>query len=722
MEHSFLKLKPKEKSLAEMYTLPYIYGTMPTALQWSPDGSVLAFLWNEEGHLLKDIFCITREGVPRKITDVSAVATLPVEDDERPADDVAYAETMYSGVSEFAWAPDNSYIAFLCRGDLFTVPAAGGVPERLTTSAMGKSKLKVTRDGRYIMFIMNSNIWAHDCKTGGLNQLTFFSRKDVTVFNYTISPDSQWLGLLVEDHSMFETIRMPDYSPEKEVKVKELKRNNVGKPLSKNRVGIIPVTGGKMARIKILEPGKPEEKKKPDQVDTGNNIRVYGMTWFEDSSAFVIAYSGAKYQEWHLCKAQPGDEGNPVELFTETMTPWHEHTPLGVCPESKHVFFPSYSNGWRHIYRVPVEGGNAEQVTSGEFDVQQFTVPRKGTRLFYSAHAPDPQKNCVYALPLEGGEPKRISPDRDWSYAVPSEDGTRVAMVACQIMVPDEIHICDVDDTPVNVLSPARPEFSELTKAQVKQFSFTNKSDGVTVHGTMTLPASFDPQKKYPVVMSCVYAGQGKLSFGRYNILDNFMANEMGYILIGVDLRASMGYGREFFFGYHKKLGIIDSEELASCADYLKTLPYIDGNRIGIWGGSYGGFLTLMAMCNHPGVFHTGISWKPVTDWRNYWDSYTCPRLTRPEDAPDIYKATSPVFHAEKLEGNLLIVHGMLDDNVLFQDAAWMIQKLIEAGKYFDLMIYPRDNHGLDLRHESLPDCMERIAAYFEEHMGVGPV
>ena len=222
--------------------------------------------------------------------------------------------------------------------------------------------------------------------------------------------------------------------------------------------------------------------------------------------------------------------------------------------------------------------------------------------------------------------------------------------------------------------------------------------------------------------MSCVYAGQGKLSFGRYNILDNFMANEMGYILIGVDLRASMGYGRDFFFGYHKKLGIIDSEELVSCADYLKTQPYIDGERIGIWGGSYGGFLTLMAMCNHPGVFHTGISWKPVTDWRNYWDGYTCPRLTRPEDAPDVYKTTSPVFHADKLDGNLLIIHGMLDDNVLFQDAAWMIQKLVEAGKYFDLMIYPRDNHGLDLRHESLPDCMERIAAYFEEHMGLGPV
>ena len=255
----------------------------------------------------------------------------------------------------------------------------------------------------------------------------------------------------------------------------------------------------------------------------------------------------------------------------------------------------------------------------------------------------------------------------------------------------------------------------------IKEFSFKNKEDGAEICGTLTLPRDFDPKKKYPAVLRCVYAGQGKMGFGRYNLLDNYMANEMGYILVGIDLRASHGYGHKFAQGYYKSLGIVDSKELVSCAEYLKALPYVDEKRIGVWGGSYGGFLTLMVMCDFPGVFNTGVSWKPVTDWKNYWDSYTAPRLGRPKDDPEIYKATSPVFHAAGLEGNLLLIHGMQDDNVLFQDAAWMIQQLIEKQKYFDLMIYPKDNHGLDLRFESLPDCMERIAAYFEEHMGLGP-
>ncbi|MBD3176482.1 MAG: prolyl oligopeptidase family serine peptidase [Armatimonadia bacterium] len=276
------------------------------------------------------------------------------------------------------------------------------------------------------------------------------------------------------------------------------------------------------------------------------------------------------------------------------------------------------------------------------------------------------------------------------------------------------------------ILRTETDRFADVPKPRVDRFkmpfSFSKRPEDESLLGKLILPPDFDPDRQYPVVLSCVYAGQGKSGFGRYQLLDSFMAAEMGYIAVGLDLRASMGYGHQFLTGYYKSLGIIDAEECVRCAEYLSGLPYVDGERIGIWGGSYGGFLVLMAMCNHPGVFHTGVSWKPVTDWRNYWDSYTAPRLTRPDDDREVFKATSPVFHAEGLEGNLLLVHGMQDDNVLFQDAAWMIQELVEAGKYFDLMIYPKDDHGLTKREESLPDLMERIAAYLEEHMGLGPI
>jgi dipeptidyl-peptidase-4 len=725
---TFLRRKPKGPiGLGDMYRLPVIYGSAPTSAKWSPDNRTLAFLWNEEGDLRRDVYLSRPDGSTAKLTDAAAVAALPVEDDERPAEEVTYADRMDPGVTAFEWAPDGSWIAYLCRGNLFRIPVSGGGPIRLTQSSQTVSNLQVSDNGRYIGFTMGSNVWAYDTEGGSLAQLTFFAREEVSVERYSWSPDTQWVAVIVEDRGMYEKVRMPDYSLEKEVKVKELRRNNVGKPLSKMRVGIVaPALRGKMTRIPLPDPSGGEEKKDSaaDEIDSGNTIRPQVTSWTWDSSRLLVAVRSSDYKDWRLYAVTPGKEDAPIEICREYAEPWFSHTPLPVSPDSRYAYFLSYRTGWQHIYRVPIAGGEVEPVTQGEFDVTWFQIPKKGTRLLYTANTPDPREQHVFAVDLGGGEPEEVSPDFSWCDVAASEDGSALAFTCSQVMVPPEIYSTTSGSAPARVTTSPRPDFAKIKMPKVERFSFVNKSDGATVYGKMLLPHDFDPSKKHPVVLTCVYAGLGKLGFGRYQVLDTYMANEMGYILVGIDLRATMGYGRDFFYGYHKKLGIIDAEECVSCAEHLRTLPYVDGDRIGIWGGSYGGFLTLMVMCNPAGrgVFHTGVSWKPVTDWRNYWDSYTAERLGRPKDDPEVYKATSPVFHAGGLEGNLLLVHGMQDDNVLFQDAVWMVQKLVEAGKYFDLMIYPRDDHMLGLRHESLPDCMERIAAYFEQHMGLGPL
>jgi dipeptidyl-peptidase-4 len=730
---TFLKSEPKGGlTLREMFTRPLIYGTSPSSPKWSPDNKTLAFLWNESGEPVQDI-CVSRgdDSTPVRLTDASSIAPLPVEDDERPKDDVDYAEVMWTGIAGFDWltkdaslSAEQQWIVYLCRGNLFKAPISGGQPVRLTKSSQGMGSLKVSPDGRKIGFLMNSNVWAYDVTDGSTAQLSFFSRDQVAVHRFEWSPDSKHIAILVQDQSMWEKVKMPDYSPEKEVKIVELRRNNVGKPLPKARIGIIPAEGGKMSRIALpLSDGQARNgDAKPDEIDTGDNIWLHSMSWTNDSSRFLVAYTGKDYTDFHICAVEPGKEDAPTELYTEHSEPWAHYAPAVSSPASDYVYFASYKSGWRRLYRVPVTGGDPQPLTEDGFDITEFVVPKNGSKVIFTACWPYPAEQNVFTLPLDGGEPEKVSPSLTSSSVIASDDGSALAFVSSGVMVPPEIYRQAGSSTPEKLTNSTLPAFSKIAAPQVKRFSYVNESDGSTVSGKMILPHNFDPTKKYPVVLSCVYAGQGKESFTRYQMLDTYMANEMGYILVGIDLRASIGYGRDFFYGYHKKLGLIDSDECVSCAQYLKSLPYVDGKRIGIWGGSYGGFLVLMVMCNHPGVFHTGVSWKPVTDWRNYWDSYTCQRLGRPQDDPEIYKATSPVFHAEGLEGNLLVVHGVLDDNVLFQDAIWMIQKMIESGKYFDLMIYPRDDHGLTLRHESLPDCMERFAAYFEEHMGLGPV
>lgn len=721
---TFLKSQPKNGlTLREMFTRPLIYGTPPSSPKWSTDGKTLAFLWNEGGEPLCDVYISTSsDAKPVRITDAAAISPLPVEDDERPKVETEYAEVMYSGVNDFDWLTKDEnvptserWIAFLCRGNIFKVSAAGGEPTRLTKTTQGVGNLKVSPDGRKIGFLSGGNIWAYDTEVGSMAQLTFFSKDQVTVNRYEWSPDSKHIGFEVEDRSMFERVKMPDYSPENEVKIIELRRNNVGKPLSKSRIGMVPAEGGKMARVML--PGYSTDKN-----DTGDNLCIHSLMWTPDSSKMVFAFSARISKDWHIIAVEPGKEDTPDELYKETSEPWFDWSFPQISPDSKYVYFLTYLTNWRQLYRVPMAGGKIEQITDGKFDMTTILIPKKGSEIIFTANWPHPTAQDAYTLPFEGGEPKKISPEHTWSSVIASDDGKTLAFNSSSVMVPAELYWKTESGDFTKLTHSPLPAFEKIPAPQVKRFSFKNETDDAVLSGRMILPHNFDPSKKYPVVMTCIYAGAGKEGFGRYQVLDTYMANEMGYIIVGVDIRATMGYGKDFFFGYHKNLGLIDAEECVSCAKYMKTLPYVDSERVGFWGGSYGGFLVLMVMCNHPGVFHTGISWKPVTDWRNYWDGYTAPRLGRPEDDPEIYKATSPVFHAAGLEGNLLVVHGMLDDNVLFQDAAWMIQRMIEEGKYFDLMIYPRDDHGLTRRHESLPDCMERFAAYFEEHMGLGPI
>ncbi|MBN1917266.1 MAG: S9 family peptidase [Verrucomicrobia bacterium] len=723
---TFLKRKPTcGLTLAEMYSVPYIYGAAPGSVKWASDNETFAFLWNEEGGMRRDIY-VSRPGEPLfRLTDSAAIAALPVEDDERPREEVEYAELMYRGVSDFAWAPDGTWIAFVCRGNLFRIPARGGQPERLVQSAQGVGQLQVAPDAALIGFTIGANVWAYDVETGAVRQVTFFQKDQVSVDRYQWSPDGRWLGVIVVDRSMYEVVKMPDYTPEKGVKINEFRRNNVGKPRAKTRVGIVPSSGGKLLRAPLPEPltegGGLEVK--AGELDTGNGIFVHRCSWTWDSAHFVVGYVSKEFKDYRLYAIPAEAPDKPVLLYSEEQKPWFCWSAVPSSPDSKYVYFESYKTGWKHLYRVPIIGGEAEQLTAGEFDVGNHIVPRYGDRLYYTAWAPSPVEEHVFSLPLNGGRPVDVSPEGYASNEVSvSPNGTGLAFTSSNVMLPPEVFRRTRRGESIRLTTSPRPEFTRLPTMKVKRFTFTNESDGATVHARMLLPQDFDASKKYPVVLTCVYAGGAKEGFGRYQILDTYMANEMGYMLVAIDFRASMGHGSAFFYGYHKKMGLIDSDEAASCAKYMRTLPYVDPERIGLWGGSYGGFLTLMAMAKHPGLFHTGISWKPVTDWRNYDDGYTGERLGRPQDDPDTYRATSPVFHADKLEGNLLLVHGMQDDNVLFQDAVWMVQKLVEAGKYFDLMVYPRDDHMMSLRHESLPDLMERFAAYFEEQMGLGPV
>ncbi|MCK4547386.1 MAG: prolyl oligopeptidase family serine peptidase [Candidatus Eisenbacteria sp.] len=714
-------------TLEQLYEFPYIYGHAPRAMEWSPNSKSIAFLWNEEGERFRDLYVAKApSGEPVRLTNLYDFPRIPIEDDERTEEEIALDKAYDWGIGQLAWSPDSKTIAFVLRGDIFLVDARGRQdPRVLMRTQAGESRVRFSPDGELLSFIKSQNLWTRNLKTGEIRQLTTLSKNKSalsypatsSIRRYEWTPDGSAIALLIWDTDVMEDIVIPDYLPSR-VEAGNWKRNYTGTPIFETEVGVVDRRGG---LIRWIDWG--------EDLYYNNSETQYNrdIVWSPDSRALLVNWNDKDYKTRRIYLAD-SETLELTELYSEFQEPFLWHLDALWSPDGQTVYITSEKDGYRHIYALPQGGGEARQLTRGKWDVISLHIPKKGKEILFSASEQHPLESHVYVIPPEGGTPKRVTAtpgtfSGSYSPMTVSDDGRYAATRFSQFMVPPELYIVNVRKPSAEnrITRSPLPAFAPISRIEPEYFTYTNEEDGATIHGFMVKPAHFDPGKKYPAVLSCVYANIAKNEWISYDLLDYYMANEMGYIVVRVDFRASVGYGRDFHYGYYQKMGIIDAGECVSAANYLRSLDYIDGKRIGMWGSSYGGFLTLMTLFTHPGVFQAGAAWKPVTNWHNYTDDYTAQRLGRPEEFPEIYEATSPIHHVEGLQDPLLIVHGMADDNVLFQDTVQLVQKLLEAGKVFDVMFYPKATHGLTYWQETRLDLMVRTVRFFRQHMGTGP-
>jgi len=268
------------------------------------------------------------------------------------------------------------------------------------------------------------------------------------------------------------------------------------------------------------------------------------------------------------------------------------------------------------------------------------------------------------------------------------------------------------------ITNSALSEFSEYELSRPEFFTFASDVDGETVHALVWKPEDFDPGKRYPLIVHIHGAGYAQAvrnSWSRTNLFHQVLAQE-GFVVVTVDYRGSSGYGRKFRTDVYRHLGNLDLEDAVSVVEYLESLGYVDTSRVGIWGWSYGGFLTNMAMFKRPDVFKVGCSVAAVNDWENYNLWYTTERFNSPQEDSVAYQRSSPIHFAGGLKGKLLLIHGTADSNVHFQDTVQLIFKLVKNNKNFDVMMYPREEHVFK-RDESYVHVFTKILEYFEEHL-----
>ncbi len=383
----------------------------------------------------------------------------------------------------------------------------------------------------------------------------------------------------------------------------------------------------------------------------------------------------------------------------------------------------SERDGFRHLYLYNQDGTMASQLTKGDFVVNDYYgTDTKGKLFFYSSNEGSPLEQYVYCVDSKGK--KRMLTKEKGTHEPEFSKGCKYFIdVFSDINTPYVTTLRDADGEVVRVLEDnkrLKEEYAELNIGKPEIFSFKT-SEGVELNGWMVRPADFDPAKKYPVIMY-QYSGPGDQQV--HNSWENGNAGgliwehrlaQKGYIVACVDGRGTGGRGRDFQQSTYLTLGDKESKDQVEAALYLGSLPFVDKDRIAIWGWSFGGFNTIMSMCEGRPVFCCGVAVAPVTDWRYYDSAYTERYMRTPQENPSGYDI-SPMHRYQKLNGHLLICHGLADDNVHYQNVAELSEKLVQSNIQFEMQVYTNRNHGIyggnTRRH-----LFTRIENFFDKYL-----
>jgi dipeptidyl aminopeptidase/acylaminoacyl peptidase len=451
------------------------------------------------------------------------------------------------------------------------------------------------------------------------------------------------------------------------------------------------------------------------------DVQLFQLQWSEDGrGAAMLARSADNKNRWVLLL-------DPATGKTKTLVTLHDDAwangpgafTLGWLPDNRRVYFESEQDGFAHLYTVSIEGGQPTQLTRGAFEVSNVRLSEDKTKFYFTSSEVSFAERHLYSMPLTGGARTRLTAVPGNNEANISPDERMLAIVRSYSNKPPELYLAasaPMSDAKQVTTSPL-PEF--FTHNWIEPPIVAVKArDGATVQARL-----YKPARPNGAAVLFVH-GAGYLqnvhkwwsSYYREYMFHHLLM-ERGYTVLDIDYRGSAGYGRDWRTGIYRHMGGKDLTDHVDAARYLSAEHNIDPKRIGIYGGSYGGFITLMAMFTTPDVFAAGAALRPVTDWAHYNHPYTSNILNLPQTDLEAYKRSSPIYFAEGLRGALLICHGMVDVNVHFQDSVRLAQRLIELRKEnWELAPYPVEDHAFE-RETSWADEYKRILKLFNEYL-----
>ncbi len=572
--------------------------------------------------------------------------------------------TSQPGREELArFSPDGKRIAYVSDYDLYVADATG--PDERTR--------RLTYDGDRLK------------RHGKADWVYFEEIYGRSWLGYAWSPDSDQIAFLEYDDSPVREFTVMDHVPPRG-NVEQERYPKAGDPIPQVRLGVVSADGGD---VKWIELGGYQAE----------NMIITRFGW--NPGGWLYAYIQDRAQRWLDFVKIDSRTGEATRLFRESHNRWVDDPGEPHFLSDNSFMLLSDRDGWRHLYHFDPDGKVIGQVTSGEWEVRDVKeVNEDDGYIYFTATKDSHLTENLYRVKFNGGRFERLSKG-DGDHKISLAPGARYFIdTHSTIKSPPTVtmycggglHVRTLDTNPLTDLSKYALGETELVDMEMR--------DGYSLSGIMIKPVDFDPAQKYPVWLK-TYAGPHaqtvRNEWGRGRTRDHMLANQ-GMIVFQFDPRSASGRGPNSTWTAYKQLGVQELKDLEDAADWLAGHDFINGDRIGIGGYSYGGFMASYAL-THSKKFCAGFAGAPVTDWRNYDAFYTERYMDTPQENPDGYRNTSVVAAAKDLHGKLLLVHGAMDDNVHVQNSHQLSLALQKAGKDFDIMIYPRSRHGIRSRH-----------------------
>jgi dipeptidyl aminopeptidase/acylaminoacyl peptidase len=449
-------------------------------------------------------------------------------------------------------------------------------------------------------------------------------------------------------------------------------------------------------------------------------VTVNGIEWSSDGRRVAVMLRAIDNKDRWIAT---------VDLEARALQPQHRLTDLawinwsfnafGWLPDNDTLWLQSEQSGWSHLYTVQ-PGGTAQALTEGRWEVDEVRWSADGNTAWFRCNRAWPGAWELCALDRSSGEVRELTTFGGVEDFVPSPDQQRIALRISSSHTPPQLAVLNADGSDVQQLTDTRSDAYRAREWPAPEYVQVPSKHGVgEIWGKFYRPATMEPGRTYPIALFVHGAGYlqnvhtGWPVYFREQMFHHLLT-EQGYIVLDLDFRASAGYGRNWRTAIYRQMGHPELNDYLDGIDWLVDTHQGDRDRVGVYGGSYGGFMAFMAMFRAPDQFHAGAALRPVTDWNHYNHQYTSNILNTPDIDPEAYRKSSPIEHAEGLRGQLLISHGMIDDNVFYQDSVRLAQRLIELRKDgWELASYPLERHAYQ-HPESWYDQYRRIFELFQ--------